>query len=619
MYELLPQDSDACVTSRRIIASVRIHALVLVALFVSACTSAKPASPTPQPSASEVTRPSATPTSAPTSTLTPATNDGVRPVRSAGDFPLLSPNGTTLISRSQGGKGGTASSFVFETLDGKLLQRIPDDRAAGQMRWLPDSSGVLVELAAGQRAGPLGIVSVDGKVIETGLEYSDPALSPDGQWIAAEHQEGCCVPRIREIWVAPRSGGAPRKLVTSTTPDDVLQPISLLGWDADGGLVYRDGSAFRRVTLGGVLTQIVAPSSARGRVVIASAVSPDNAVILLCAADPLGWWTIANGTISELPHALRPAWRLRDPYCSRPDEVPWYGAHDLILRDVAGKTRDFDAVSGGDHPMPLIPSDAVLSASTYILMTAIGQDLWVMSGTGGVPTGLRAPAGDVLISPLANSSFFVRIGTAAYVVGMPPDPRSSGLWKDAPELRFPKPAIADNNVRCGLIAGKLTRQGEGFGGTVIAPVTSAAYGVTASALIGLPEDAPRTGSYVCVRALPGAPMSGFGGWVQPGEKDYVPRTGLAPTGFDLPKSCAYAGDPIPDELQFEVIWRIDCGAAGDVRATLAPALTAQGWTLCGAALDVAIWSKDARTLTVTPDASASASPTLRLRPNSDCP
>jgi len=599
---------------------VRAPALLLAALFFSACTTVATApSPTPQPSASEEPRASAT---RPGTTATTAPAPGVaRPLGTAGDFPLLSPDGTTLASKFQGGRGGPTNAFVFESVDGRTLRQIPDDRASGQMQWLPDSSGVFVELAAGQRAGPLGIVSVDGVVLETGLDYANPSLSPDGKWIAAEHQEGCCVGiRIREIWVAPRSGGTPRTLVTSSRPQDVQQPIALLGWDAQGGLLYRDGDAFGRVTLDGVRTEVMAPSSTRGRVVTASAVSPDNAVILLCAADPLAWWTIANGTVAELPQALRPAWRLREPWCSRPDEVPWYGAHELILKDVAAKPRTLDAVVGGDRPFPLVPLDAVLSASTYILLAAVGQDVWIMSGTGGLPTGLRAPAMDALVWPIANSAFFVRIGRASYLLAMPANASRDSSWQTAPELRVPRPAVADNNVGCGLLAGKLTRPGEGMGGTVIAPVTSAALGVTHGALIGLPDDAPPTGSYVCVRMRPGAPMAGFAGWVQPGEAGYLPRSALVPTGFSLPQTCRYVGDPAPDQKRDEVVWRIDCGSAPETRATLAPALTDQSWTLCGSALGVAIWTKDARTLTITEaSGNADSRPTLSLRPNSDCP
>jgi hypothetical protein len=525
------------------------------------------------------------------------------------------------VSKSQSGKGGTTNAFVFQSIDGRTLRRIPDDRAGGRMQWLPDSSGVFVELAAGQRAGPLGILSVDGGVTETGLDYANPTLSPDGRWIAAEHQEGCCVGiRIREIWIAPRSGGTPRVLVTSSAPQDVQQPIALLGWDTQGRLLYRDGDAIARVMLDGARTDLVAPSSTRGRFVTASAVSPDNAVILLCAADPLEWWTIANGKVAELPQALRPMWRMREPWCSRPDEVPWYAAHQLILKDVAGTPRTFDALAGGDRPFPLVPSDVVLSASTYILLAAVGQDVWIMSGTGGLPTGLRAPATDLLISPIANSAFFVRIRGAAYVVAVPVDATRDPSWKTAPELRVPRPVVADNNVRCGLLAGKLTTPGAGMGGTTIAPVTSAAFGVTQGTLVGLPDDAPPIGSYVCVRMRPGAPMAGFAGWVQPGDPDYLPRSVLVPTGFLLAKSCTYLGDPAPDQTRDEVVWRIGCGAAPDTRATLAPALTDQSWTLCGSALGVAIWTKDARTLTITEAAgNADSLATLSLRPNSDCP
>jgi len=115
-------------------------------------------------------------------------------------------------------------------------------------------------------------------------------------------------------------------------------------------------------------------------------------------------------------------------------------------------------------------------------------------------------------------------------------------------------------------------------------------------------------------------MAGFVGSVQPGEPDYLPRSTLVPTGFVLPQSCTYLGDPAPDQLGDQVAWRIDCGAAPDTRATLGPALTDQSWTLCGSGFGVAIWTKDARTLTITEaSGNADSRATLDLRPNSDCP
>jgi len=106
----------------------------------------------------------------------------------------------------------------------------------------------------------------------------------------------------------------------------------------------------------------------------------------------------------------------------------WYGAHELVLKDVAGKTRTYDPVAGGDRPFPLVASDALLAASGNILLAAVGQDIWIMSGTGGLPTGLQSPSTDVHIWPIDNSRFFVRISTGAYVVAMPQKASRDPSW-----------------------------------------------------------------------------------------------------------------------------------------------------------------------------------------------
>lgn len=604
---------------------VRAVHLALVAVVLAACTATPPAGSISSPTASAVALP--TRTASPAASVTPASvtpsrPDPYRQVTTAGDLPLLSPDGTTLVSVDQGAKGA-GRAFVFQSLDGAVLRRIPDDRAAGRMTWLPDSSGVFVELAAGQRAGPLGVLTPQGSVLETGLDYADPALSPDGKWIAAEHQEGCCASiRTREIRLVPRSGGVPRTIASSAAPENVPQPIALLGWDARGGLVYRDADSILRVTVDGARAEIPAPASMKGRMPVAAAVSPDRAVILVCAADPLAFWTIANGQVAELPRALRPAWRLREPWCSDATEVPWYGPHGLLLRDVANTLQQLDATSGGVSPQAFIRSDVLLAASGYIVLASIGDDVWIMSGAGGRATGLRARPSDLVVWPIANSSFFLRSGTNAYVVALSANASADPSWKQGPELRFPSPSTADNNVRCGILAEKLTRPGEGSGASVISPTLSAALGVGHGVLVGLPDqNVPPFGSYICVRIRPGAPMAGFGGWVQPGDTDYVPASALVPTGFALPSTCSYLGTPTADPNTGQVVWKVSCGATADrdARGTLAPALTQQGWTSCGSGLGVAIWTKDARTLTIVEGAGGGDPPAIDLRNNSSCP
>lgn len=312
---------------------------------------------------------------------------------------------------------GTAGAFVFQAIDGATLGRFEDSRAAGRFEWLPDSSGIFIELAAGQSAGPLGVVRTDGALTEIGLKFANATLSPDGQWIAAEGQEGCCVAiRTREIHVAPRAGGSARRLAVTTAADDVPQPISLLGWDAEGRVIYRDGPTIRRVGLDGRSGELLAPASVGSRTLTSSGVAPDHRAILACAADPQQWWVIADGKVMDLPAALRPAWRLREPWCSRPDEVPWVG-HELILRSPAGLLMALDPVTSAVRRLPATRAQVVVSASGDTMLVAINDELHALSVSGVErPVGLRLPVADLAVTPIAGGRFFVRSGRSSYLV-----------------------------------------------------------------------------------------------------------------------------------------------------------------------------------------------------------
>ncbi len=64
----------------------------------------------------------------------------------------------------------------------------------------------------------------------------------------------------------------------------------------------------------------------------------------------------------------------------------------------------------------------------------------------------------------------------------------------------------------------------------------------------------------------------------------------APSGFTLPEACAFVAAPVVVTAD-QTDWAITCGAAKDrdIRGTLAPALTQQGWTSCVAGLASAQW------------------------------
>jgi hypothetical protein len=104
--------------------------------------------------------------------------------------------------------------------------------------------------------------------------------------------------------------------------------------------------------------------------------------------------------------------------------------------------------------------------------------------------------------------------------------------------------------------------------------------------------------YVCVGVLAGTPDPLFDGFFPantPGfvEQGKTPATVAlpAPSGFTLPQACAFVAAPVVTADQTD--WAITCGAEKDrdIRGTLAPALTQQGWTSCALGLASAQWRK----------------------------
>jgi hypothetical protein len=123
----------------------------------------------------------------------------------------------------------------------------------------------------------------------------------------------------------------------------------------------------------------------------------------------------------------------------------------------------------------------------------------------------------------------------------------------------------------------------------------------------------RIAGYICASIYgTGAPSATFNGLWAPGTPGFIPEGTLpatkadpAPAGFVLPQACLYIAPPVSGADQTE--WWAECGATAnrDARGTLAPALTQQGWTLCGAVTATATWAKGTARLTI---AESSGSP-----------
>jgi hypothetical protein len=144
-------------------------------------------------------------------------------------------------------------------------------------------------------------------------------------------------------------------------------------------------------------------------------VSPDGRVILGCEADPLAFSAIANGRVIDL--GAQPAWPLRVPWRSRPDEVIWLGSHELAVRDAAGRLQAFDAATGATRRIALPAGAALVSASGDTLLVSIDGDLHLVSASTGADRAVGLKSGDSVVRPVAGGRFFRVSGRSGHLIG----------------------------------------------------------------------------------------------------------------------------------------------------------------------------------------------------------
>jgi hypothetical protein len=187
-----------------------------------------------------------------------------------------------------------------------------------------------------------------------------------------------------------------------------------------------------------------------------------------------------------------------------------------------------------------------------------------------------------------------------------------------------------NDLFCGVLSENSITSGQGSGPNTfeLRPTTSVRTGSIGSARFGgwISADRPALGTYVCVWLSQGAPMGGFQSQVRSGAPGYIAE--ILPNGFALPQNCAYVGQATSEGGGLSVTWKVDCGAIANrsARATLAPALTQQGWISCGSGLASEIWSKNTSRLAIAEGSGAAGDyPTMaqHLAPaapsNAGCP
>lgn len=415
-YELAAWESDVGQLSSFDDEYMKNHVVVLaVSLLASACVGA-PAPDTVVPTTSAAPRAasSAAATNAPTLSARPV---AYRVLSSVPGRATVSPDGRWIVApKASAGRSPFELVQLF-TIDGTFVRDLTDGVF---WSWLPDSSGIFVALMVPQRAPPLTIVDLDGRVITTELLLAQQTLSRDGRLVVAGHQEGCCVSIIqREIRVARRDGSGTRTLVTSQVPSEP-QTVALLGVDASDRAVYRDGTRIGRIPLAGGATTTLATSADYARVIPGNT-SPDGTAILARGYEPARWFVIANDRVTAWDDSLDlivedgagPAKGGRGPM--------WIGPHVLLAQDRSGSLFAVDALTLARAPQTgrLVSGDVALAYQSGTLLVARGAIFVVLdTRTGAVrDTGLDLrPFGGpgFQVAALPAGGFLLSNDTATY-------------------------------------------------------------------------------------------------------------------------------------------------------------------------------------------------------------
>lgn len=340
---------------------MKTHVLALaVSLLASACVAA-PAPDTVVPTTSAA--PSVTPASSVAATSSPAVSAGsvaYRVVPGVGRA-AVSPDGRWIaVTNPQAGHSPFDAVHLFTT-DGTPVRDVTD--AGTFWGWLPDSSGLFVATSLPQHAAPLGIIDLDGRVINTELLLSHPTLSRDGT----------------------------RTLVLSESPSG-SEGVVLLGIDVSDRAVYRGGTKVMRISLAGgaTTTRATSPDYAR---VIQGNTSPDGTAIFARGYEPARWYVIGNDRVAAWDDALGTVVEDGNPGLTKSGATTlWVGPHTFLARDTSGSLFSVDALTYVRTPQAgrLVTGDVVLAYQHDTLLVVRGGVVVLLdTGTGAVRgTGL---------------------------------------------------------------------------------------------------------------------------------------------------------------------------------------------------------------------------------------
>jgi len=244
-----------------------------------------------------------------------------------------------------------------------------------QSAWLPDSSGLLV--AKGPRNGfDLVVVESNGSLTKLPLRNALPSTvraSPNGRLIAAAAGDIVIVARDGTDYViVPDTNGA-----------------SLVGWDARGGLVYREGRLVHGLGANTFVAPLPDDVTDDPNALLAGMASPDGKVnVVLFKNDQARALFVIGDRITE-GHAIFSG---------------WVGSHEMLTRH-NGEWFVDDPVAGTAERAPVPTSASILRAfKDTIVWTTTARDAVHVTN---IRTGRERMVQDVPLTSL----FIVPLGT----------------------------------------------------------------------------------------------------------------------------------------------------------------------------------------------------------------
>ena len=253
-------------------------------------------------------------------------------------------------------------------------------------RWLPDSSG-LVGIVDRANAGvdvrlPLAVVERDGRVSLLGMDVPATSLaylsiSADGRSIAL--QDGAAVLMI------DRGGGGARTIANGT----------LVGWDAQGRVLVRDGASVVAVVPTDGSRHILATAGVPARV--EARLSPDGSAAIVVG--PGAAFSVQAAELVPLPASV--------------SSTQWSGARELLGRRPSGQLFAYDVRSGAERGLVASLTDEGWSALRSV---SAGVAVWFRAAAGEAHLVDLATGGERVVAGLSATSTFQPLADARFLV-----------------------------------------------------------------------------------------------------------------------------------------------------------------------------------------------------------